>query len=112
MENVRNDVAALLAGDAGEPAKGGLFRRREQADGGHDHRHRRYRGRDQGRAPHPGVLRQRHQRRAEKCGGCSLQNYKYEEQLKYKFNKVKNLWIFHDDLKGRLSFFDLNKVGH
>ena len=26
----------------------------------------------------------------EKCGGCSLQNYKYEEQLKYKFNKVKN----------------------
>ena len=27
---------------------------------------------------------------AEKCGGCSLQNYKYEEQLKFKFNKVKN----------------------
>ncbi len=26
----------------------------------------------------------------EKCGGCSLQNYKYEEQLKYKYNKVKN----------------------
>ena len=27
---------------------------------------------------------------AEKCGGCTLQNYKYEEQLKFKFNKVKN----------------------
>ena len=26
----------------------------------------------------------------EKCGGCSLQNYKYEKQLEYKFNKVKN----------------------
>ncbi len=27
---------------------------------------------------------------SEKCGGCSLQNYRYEEQLKFKFNKVKN----------------------
>ncbi|MBO7355994.1 MAG: 23S rRNA (uracil(1939)-C(5))-methyltransferase RlmD [Lachnospiraceae bacterium] len=27
---------------------------------------------------------------ADKCGGCSLQDYRYEEQLKYKFNKVKN----------------------
>ena len=27
---------------------------------------------------------------SEKCGGCTLQNYKYEEQLKYKYNKVKN----------------------
>ena len=27
---------------------------------------------------------------ADKCGGCSLQNYRYEDQLRYKFNKVKN----------------------
>ena len=27
---------------------------------------------------------------AGKCGGCSLQNYRYEEQLRYKYNKVKN----------------------
>ena len=26
----------------------------------------------------------------EKCGGCSLQNFKYEEQLEFKYNKVKN----------------------
>ena len=31
----------------------------------------------------------------EKCGGCSLQNYKYEKQLEYKFNKViSDFWIF------------------
>ena len=27
---------------------------------------------------------------SDKCGGCTLQNYRYEEQLKYKYNKVKN----------------------
>ena len=27
---------------------------------------------------------------SEKCGGCSLQNFKYEEQLKFKYNKVRN----------------------
>ena len=27
---------------------------------------------------------------SEKCGGCTLQNYRYDEQLRFKFNKVKN----------------------